>query len=57
LQQRWRAILESRRATLEKDVTGFQALARAWAVRRWARRVTGGKVGGKEKVRRARGGW
>jgi abnormal spindle-like microcephaly-associated protein len=57
VQKRWRAILENRRATLEKDVIAFQSAARAWAIRRWARRVTGGRVGGKEKVRRRWGGW
>lgn len=57
IQSRWKQILEGRRVRLEADVIGFQALARGWAIRRWARRVTGGKVGGKEKVRRVRGGW
>jgi abnormal spindle-like microcephaly-associated protein len=57
VQKRWKAILEKRRRELERDVMAFQALARGWAIRRWARRVTGGRVGGKEKVRRIRGGW
>jgi abnormal spindle-like microcephaly-associated protein len=57
LQRRWRAVCDARRAALERDVGAFQALARAWAVRRWARRVTGGRVGGREKSRRVRGGW
>lgn len=57
VQQRWRAILHSRKAQLESDVLAFQALARGWAIRRWVRRITAGRVGGKEKVRRVRGGW
>lgn len=57
VQRRWRAVLEGRRADLEAQAVLFQSLARGWAIRRWARRVTGGRVGGKEKVRRMRGGW
>ncbi|PSN62597.1 calmodulin-binding protein-like protein Sha1 [Corynespora cassiicola Philippines] len=57
IQLRWKAILAARHERLESDVRAFQALARGWAIRRWARRITGGKVGGKEKVRRVRGGW
>lgn len=57
VQRRWKGILEARRRHLERDVVAFQALARGWAIRRWARRVTGCRVGGKEKVRRVRGGW
>ena len=57
VQRRWRAVLQGRNEVLEGQVAAFQALARGWVVRRWARRVTGGKVGGKEKVRRVRGGW
>lgn len=57
IQRRWKDILEKRRLDLERDVQLFQALARGWAIRRWVRRVTGGRVGGKEKVRRMRGGW
>lgn len=57
IQRRWRDIHEERRRQLESDVLAFQALARGWAIRRWARRVTAGRVGGKEKVRRVRGGW
>ncbi|KAJ4984776.1 hypothetical protein SVAN01_09734 [Stagonosporopsis vannaccii] len=57
LQRAWRGVLERRRRELERDITAFQGLARAWAVRRWARRVTAGRVGGREKVRRVRGGW
>ncbi|KAF2660602.1 calmodulin-binding protein-like protein Sha1 [Lophiostoma macrostomum CBS 122681] len=57
VQRRWKAIQTARSQRLEDDVERFQALARGWAIRRWARRVTGGKVGGKEKVRRVRGGW
>ncbi|KAF2177413.1 hypothetical protein K469DRAFT_720774 [Zopfia rhizophila CBS 207.26] len=57
LQRRWKAILEARREQLRNDVELFQALARGWAIRRWVRRVTGGRIGGKEKVRRVRGGW
>lgn len=56
-QRRWRAILDARQKQLESDVLAFQALARGWAIRRWVRRVTAGRVGGKERVRRARGGW
>ena len=56
-QRRWRGILDARQKQLEKDVLAFQALARAWAIRRWVRRITAGRVGGKEKVRRVRGGW
>lgn len=57
LQRRWRAVLDGRKRELEEHAVLFQSLARGWAIRRWARRVTGGKVGGKEKVRRVRGGW
>jgi abnormal spindle-like microcephaly-associated protein len=57
IQTRWKHILQDRRVTLEADITAFQAMARGWAIRRWVRRVTGGRVGGKEKVRRMRGGW
>ncbi|KAF2623373.1 hypothetical protein BU25DRAFT_414374 [Macroventuria anomochaeta] len=56
-QRRWRGILDARQKQLESDVLAFQALARGWAIRRWVRRITAGRVGGKEKVRRARGGW
>jgi abnormal spindle-like microcephaly-associated protein len=56
-QRRWRAVLDARQKKLERDVLAFQALARGWAIRRWVRRITAGRVGGKEKVRRARGGW
>jgi abnormal spindle-like microcephaly-associated protein len=57
IQKRWKSVLENRRTRLLRDVEAFQALARGWAIRRWVRRVTGGRVGGKEKVRRIRGGW
>jgi abnormal spindle-like microcephaly-associated protein len=57
IQQRWKRILEIRKEKLNRDVMAFQALARGWAIRRWVRRVTAGRVGGKEKVRRVRGGW
>ncbi|OAG02507.1 uncharacterized protein CC84DRAFT_1150375 [Paraphaeosphaeria sporulosa] len=57
VQRRWRAVLDGRKKDLEAHAVLFQSLARGWAIRRWARRVTGGKVGGKEKVRRVRGGW
>jgi abnormal spindle-like microcephaly-associated protein len=57
IQQRWKHILEIRKEMLNRDVMAFQALARGWAIRRWVRRVTAGRVGGKEKVRRVRGGW
>ncbi|KAH7138129.1 hypothetical protein B0J11DRAFT_563156 [Dendryphion nanum] len=57
IQRRWRAVLEMRRVGVERDVAAFQALARGWAIRRWVRRVTAGRVGGKEKVRRRMGGW
>ncbi|KAF2470326.1 uncharacterized protein BDR25DRAFT_334414 [Lindgomyces ingoldianus] len=57
IQKRWKQILEARRGRLVRDVERFQALARGWAIRRWVRRVTGGRVGGKEKIRRVRGGW
>ncbi|KAF2130140.1 hypothetical protein P153DRAFT_366607 [Dothidotthia symphoricarpi CBS 119687] len=57
MQRRWRGVLEQRRLQLESDVMAFQALARGWAIRRWARRATAGRVGGKEKVRRRWGGW
>lgn len=57
IQQRWRAIQAARNTQLEHDIMAFQALARGWAIRRWVRRVTGGRIGGKEKVRRVRGGW
>lgn len=57
IQRRWLGILESRKKQLESDVLAFQALARGWAIRRWVRRITVGRIGGKEKVRRVRGGW
>ncbi|KAF2707396.1 calmodulin-binding protein-like protein Sha1 [Pleomassaria siparia CBS 279.74] len=57
IQRRWKAILDNRRERLRKDVEAFQALARGWAIRRWVRRVTAGRIGGKEKARRIRGGW
>jgi abnormal spindle-like microcephaly-associated protein len=57
IQRRWKRILEDRKEKLNRDVMAFQALARGWAIRRWVRRVTAGRVGGKEKVRRVRGGW
>ena len=57
IQRRWKAILEKRRVNLEAQILLFQSLARGWAIRRWARRATGGRVGGKEKARRMRGGW
>ncbi|KAF2798248.1 hypothetical protein K505DRAFT_322035 [Melanomma pulvis-pyrius CBS 109.77] len=57
IQRRWKQILENRRERLRKDVELFQALARGWAIRRWVRRVTAGRIGGKEKTRRIRGGW
>ncbi|KAF2869163.1 hypothetical protein BDV95DRAFT_641917 [Massariosphaeria phaeospora] len=57
IQRCWRAVLERRRKGVEHDVAVFQGLARGWVVRRWVRRVTGGRVGGKERVRRGRGGW
>ncbi|KAF2266224.1 calmodulin-binding protein-like protein Sha1 [Lojkania enalia] len=57
IQRRWKIVLESRRVQLTADVELFQALARGWAIRRWVRRVSGGRIGGKEKVRRMRGGW
>ncbi|CAO2656166.1 Nn.00g049690.m01.CDS01 [Neocucurbitaria sp. VM-36] len=57
IQRRWKGILEARQRQLESDVLAFQALARGWAIRRWVRRITAGRVGGKEKIRRVRGGW
>ncbi|EFQ88183.1 hypothetical protein CFE70_009225 [Pyrenophora teres f. teres 0-1] len=57
VQRRWKAVQDQRRTQLESDVLAFQALARGWAIRRWVRRITAGRVGGKEKVRRVRGGW
>jgi abnormal spindle-like microcephaly-associated protein len=57
IQKRWKGVLEARREQLESDVLAFQALARGWAIRRWVRRITAGRIGGKEKVRRVRGGW
>ncbi|KAF2033259.1 hypothetical protein EK21DRAFT_59063 [Setomelanomma holmii] len=57
IQRRWTGILQTRREQLESDVLAFQALARGWAIRRWVRRITAGRIGGKEKVRRVRGGW
>lgn len=57
LQRAWRGVLQTRERRVEEEVARFQALARGWVVRRWARRVTGGKVGGRERVRRGRGGW
>ncbi|KAF1977022.1 hypothetical protein BU23DRAFT_317995 [Bimuria novae-zelandiae CBS 107.79] len=57
VQKRWRAIQRGRKDELEADIVLFQSLARGWAIRRWVRRVTAGRIGGKEKVRRVRGGW
>lgn len=57
IQRRWKGILKARRQQLESDVLAFQALARGWAIRRWVRRITAGRLGGKEKIRRVRGGW
>jgi len=57
IQRRWRAVQERRREELQAQIVLFQSLARGWAIRRWVRRITGGRVGGKEKVRRVRGGW
>jgi abnormal spindle-like microcephaly-associated protein len=57
MQRRWRGVLAERRRQLESDVLAFQALARGWAIRRWVRRITAGRVGGKEKARRRFGGW
>ncbi len=57
IQRRWTGILDARNRQLESDILAFQALARGWAIRRWVRRITAGRIGGKEKVRRARGGW
>jgi abnormal spindle-like microcephaly-associated protein len=56
-QRCWRRVLDERQRRLESDVVAFQALARGWAIRRWVRRITAGRIGGKEKVRRVRGGW
>lgn len=57
IQRRWKNIQATRHKQLENDILAFQALARGWAIRRWVRRITAGRVGGKEKVRRVRGGW
>ncbi|KAF2204111.1 hypothetical protein GQ43DRAFT_205431 [Delitschia confertaspora ATCC 74209] len=57
VQRRWKAVLGARNSQLNADVEMFQALARGWVIRRWVRRVTQGRIGGKEKVRRVRGGW
>ncbi|KAI8939725.1 hypothetical protein NX059_003473 [Plenodomus lindquistii] len=57
IQRRWKILLEQRNKQFESDVLAFQALARGWAIRRWVRRITAGRVGGKEKARRVRGGW
>ncbi|CAI6338761.1 unnamed protein product [Periconia digitata] len=58
VQKRWRAVLEMRKVRLEGIVLAVQSWARAVVVRRWAARVTGGKVGGKAGAgRRVRGGW
>ncbi|KAF2827218.1 hypothetical protein CC86DRAFT_369409 [Ophiobolus disseminans] len=57
IQRKWKGILEARRQQLQSDVLAFQALARGWAIRRWVRRITAGRIGGREKVRRVRGGW
>jgi abnormal spindle-like microcephaly-associated protein len=57
IQRRWREVQAQRQRRLEADVLAFQALARGWAIRRWVRRITGGRVGGKERVRRGIGGW
>jgi abnormal spindle-like microcephaly-associated protein len=57
IQRQWKGVLEKRKCQMENDILAFQALARGWAIRRWVRRITAGRVGGKEKVRRVRGGW
>ncbi|KAH8726636.1 hypothetical protein GQ44DRAFT_705276 [Phaeosphaeriaceae sp. PMI808] len=57
IQRRWKAVQAARRQQLESDILAFQAVARGWAIRRWVRRITAGRIGGKEKVRRVRGGW
>ncbi|KAF3005075.1 hypothetical protein E8E13_009638 [Curvularia kusanoi] len=57
LQRAWRAVLAQRQERLESEIRAFQALARGWAIRRWVRRITAGRVGGKERIRRANGGW
>jgi abnormal spindle-like microcephaly-associated protein len=52
VQRRWRAIVKDRVDELERDVLGFQVLARGWMGRR---RVGGAKRGG--GVGRRVGGW
>ncbi|KAL5113929.1 hypothetical protein ACEQ8H_008178 [Pleosporales sp. CAS-2024a] len=54
IQLHWKGILDARRQQMERDILAFQALARGWAIRRWVRRITAGRVGGKAKVRRMR---
>ncbi|OJD38068.1 calmodulin-binding protein sha1 [Diplodia corticola] len=57
LQRAWRNVLDSRIVKLMDDITAFQALARAWAVR--CRMPAANKKKGRatRKVERIRGGW
>jgi abnormal spindle-like microcephaly-associated protein len=52
LQRAWRNVLDRRIECLERDVTGFQSLARGWVVRR----ATKGGLGAGDG-RRVMGGW
>ncbi|KAJ4348269.1 uncharacterized protein N0V89_009641 [Didymosphaeria variabile] len=49
VQRRWRAVLERRKEELEAHTMLFQSLARGWAIRRWARRVTGVRLVGRRR--------
>ncbi|KAL1613737.1 hypothetical protein SLS54_010315 [Diplodia seriata] len=57
LQRAWRTVLDARIRKLVHDVTSFQALARAWAVR--FRMPNGNRKKGRttRKAERIRGGW
>ncbi|OCK78624.1 hypothetical protein K432DRAFT_383725 [Lepidopterella palustris CBS 459.81] len=57
LQRAWRELLQRRSERLTRNITAFQAMARGWAVRRLMRGINGGKLGGKGRERRIRGGW
>ncbi|GAB7337575.1 hypothetical protein MBLNU457_g2885t1 [Dothideomycetes sp. NU457] len=54
LQRAWRQVLDTRIRTLVQDVTAFQTVTRAWAVRRALKGSLSGVRGGQ---RRVLGGW
>ena len=54
VQRRWRAVVKARVDELDRDVLGFQMLARGWLERR---RVAGVKRGGCGGAGRRVAGW